>query len=200
MGCLKNILKAVVLVLAFIGFASLGGKDYVTKLVNDYMNPPQNVMLERAKKIGDFSRIGDEFEIDKSASALGYTGVLAEHKSTGQKMVIIDSGAKPLLTPEDFEDGKIDKKLQDLTEKFKYQFVNIQDLKITRKGHLKTFGKVAPYVRFEAKANKLPVGAIGGIVSAVKTPSGKIRVIVSANEKDKYSQLIAEDFFKKVKE
>lgn len=200
MGCLKNIFKAAVLVLAVIGFVSLGGKDYVTKFVNDYFNPPQDVMLERAKKVGDFSRVGDEFEIDKAASALGYTGVLAEHKASGQKMVVVDSGKKPLLTQQDFEDGNVDKKLQDLTKKLKYQFVNVQDLKITKQGHLKAFGKRAPYVRFEAKANKLPVGEIGGIVSAVKTDSGETKVIVSVSEKDKYSQIIAEDFFKKVRE
>ena len=31
MGCLKNIFKAVILVLAVIGFTSLGGKDYFVK-------------------------------------------------------------------------------------------------------------------------------------------------------------------------
>lgn len=207
MGCLKNILKAVVLVLAVVGVTSLVGKDQfntyvqdVTKQVTEYFNPPQDIMLERAKKVGDFSRIGDEFEIDKAASALGYNGVLAEHKATGQKMIVVDSGKKPLLTPQDFKDGSVNQKLQDLTKKLKYQFVNIQDLKITKKGYIRTFGQRAPYVRFEAKANKLPIGDVGGIVSAVKTKSGETKVIVSVNEKDKYSQLIAEEFFKKVRE
>jgi len=200
MGCIKNIFKAVILVLAFIGFASLGGKDYVTNIVNDYMHTPKDVMLERAKKVGDFSRVSDEFEIDKAASALGYNGVLAEHKATGQKMIVVDSGKKPLLTPQDFEDGTVDKKLQDLTKKFKGQFVNIDDLKITKSGHMKAFGKRAPYVRFEAKASKLPIGEVDGIVSAVKTDSGEIKVVVSANEKGKYSQLVANEFFKDVRE
>lgn len=207
MGCLKNIIKAVVLVLAIVGVTSLVGKDQldtyvkdVTKQVTDYFNPPQDIMLQRAKKVGDFSRIGDEFEIDKAASALGYNGVLAEHKATGQKMIVVDSGKKTLLTPQDFKDGSVNQKLQDLTKKLKYQFVNIQDLKITKKGYIKTFGQRAQYVRFEAKANKLPVGEIGGIVSAVKTKTGETKVIVSVNEKDKYSQLIAEEFFKKVSE
>jgi len=200
MGCLKNIFKAVILVLAIVGFISIGGKDFFVKKWNEFMNPPQDVMVERAKKVGDFSHIGDEFEVDKAASALGYNGVLAEHKSSGQKMIVIDSGKKPLLTPEDFKDKSVDKKLDDLVEKFKYQFVNIQDLKITKRGYIKTFGKKAPYVRFSAKANKLPIGDIQGIVSAVETSSGKAMVLVSVNEKDKYSQLIAQDFFKNIRE
>jgi len=200
MGCVKNIFKAIILVLAFVGFASLGGKDYVTKIVNDYMNPPQDVMLERAKKVGDFSRVSDEYEIDKAASDLGYNGVLAEHKATGQKMIVVDSGKKPLLTPQDFKEGTVDEKLQDLTQKFKYKFVSVQDLKITKRGYMKSFEKRAPYVRFEAKANKLPIGDIEGIISAVEAPSGEVKVVVSANEKGKYSQLVANEFFKNVRE
>ena len=200
MGCLKNIFKAVVLVLAVIGFTSLGGKDYVIKTWNDYMNPPQDIMLERAKKVGDFSRIGEEYEIDKAASALGYNGVLAEHIASGQKLVVVDSGKKPLLTPDDFKEGKVEQKLQDLTQKFKYSVVNVQDLKITKKGHIKAFGKRAPYVKFSATISKIPGGEVEGIISSIKTDSGQSRVIVSVNEKGKYSQLVAEDFFKKVKE
>ncbi len=200
MGCLKNVFKAFVLVFAVIGFISIGGKDYFVNMWNNYMNPPHDVMLERAKKVGDFSKVSDEFEIDKAASALGYNGVLAEHKSSGQKMVVIDGGKKPLLTPEDFKDEKVEKKLNDLTKRFKYSVVNVKDLKITKKGHVKSFGKDAPYVRFTAKISKVPSGEIEGIISSVKTESGQVRVCVSANEQGKYSQLIAEDFFKKIKE
>lgn len=200
MGCLKNILKAIILVLAVIGFGSLGGDDYVKKTWDNFVNPPQDVMMKRAKKVGDFSHIGEEFEIDKAASALGYNGVLAEHKATGQKMIIIDTGKRPLISPSDFEDKSVDKKLQDLTEKLKYQFVNIQDLKITKRGYIKAFGKKAPYVRFEAKVSKLPIGDVKGIVSAVDTGENGTRVLVSVNEKDKYSQLIAQDFFRNIKE
>ena len=200
MGCLKNIFKAVIIVFAVIGFISIGGKDYFVKLWTDFTNPPQDVMLERAKKVGDFSQIGDEFEIDKAASALGYNGVLAEHKASGQKMVVVDSGRKPLLTPEDFKAGKIEGNLQDLTNKFRYSAINVTDLKIIKKGRIRAFGKAAPYVKFSAKISKIPGGEVEGIISSVETDSGQIRVILSANEKDKYSQLITEDFFKKVRE
>lgn len=200
MGCLKNILKAVILVFAVIGFISIGGKDFFVKKWNEFTNPPQDVMLQRAKKVGDFSKIGDEYEIDKAASAFGYNGVLAEHKASGQKMVIIDSGKKPLLTPLDFKQNKVEEKLQDLTQKFKYSVVNVQDLKITKKGRINAFGKRAPYVRFSAKISKMPTGEIEGIISSVETKSGQTRVIVSANEKGKYSQLVANDFFRNVKE
>lgn len=200
MGCLKNVIKAIILVFAVIGFMSIGGKDFFVQKWQEIMNPPQDVMLERAKKVGDFSKIGDEYEIDKAASALGYNGVLAEHKASGQKMIVVDSGKKPLLTPQDFKDGTVEEKLQDIRKKFKYSVINVEDLEITKKGSIKTFGQRAPFVRFKAKISKVPSGEIEGIISAVETKDGESRVIVSANEKGKYSQIIAQDFFKKVKE
>lgn len=200
MGCLKNILKAVILVFAVIGFIKIGGQDFFIQKWNEFTNPPQDVMQERAKKVGDFSRIGDEYEIDKAASALGYNGVLAEHKASGQKMIVIDSGVKPLLTPQDFKEDKVEQKLQDLTKKFKYSVVNVENLKITKKGHIKTFGKNAQFVKFSAEISKVPGGKVEGIISSVKTDSGQTRVLVSANEQGKYSQLVAQEFFKKIKE
>lgn len=200
MGCLKNILKAVIIVFAVIGFVSIGGKDFFVQKWNELMNPPYDVMLERAKKVGDFSQISDEFEIDKATSALGYNGVLAEHRATGQKMVVVDSGKKPLLTPEDFKQDKVEEKLQELIKKFKYSVVNVKELKITKKGSMKAFGEKAPYVKFSAKISKIPGGEVEGIISSVRTDSGDIRVVLSANEKDKYSQIVAEDFFKNIKE
>lgn len=200
MGCLKNILKAVILVFAVIGFISIGGKDFFVQKWNEFTNPPHDVMLERAKKVGDFSQIGDEFEIDKAASALGYNGVLAEHRSSGQKLIVVDSGKKPLLTPQDFKEDQVEQKLQDLRKKFKYTVINVQDLEITKKGNINSFGQKAPYVRFKAKISKIPSGEVEGIISAVETSNGESRVLISANEVGKYSQLIAQEFFKKIKE
>lgn len=199
-GCLKNVIKAFILVFAVVGFMSIGGKDFFVQKWNEIMNPPQDVMLERAKKVGDFSNVGDEYEIDRAASALGYNGVLAEHKASGQKLVVIDPGKKPLLSPQDFKDDVVEEKLQDLTKKFKYTVVNVKDLKITKKGNMRAFGKKASYVRFTAKISKIPSGDVEGVISAVETKSGKTRVIVSVNEEGKYSQLISQDFFRNVKE
>ncbi len=55
--------------------------------------------------------------------------------------------------------------------------------------------KRSQYVRFNAKISKMPVGEIEGIISAVETKSGQTRVIVSANEKGKYSQTYRKRLF-----
>lgn len=199
MGCLKNILRAVILTLAVVGFFSLGGKELVGNLINNYFNPSQDVMLERAKKVGDFSHINDEFEIEKAAGIMGYNAVVAEHKASGQKMFVVDSGDKPILTAEDIKSDNVEEKLQKALSKVKYQSISVDELKVTKHGIMNSYGKEVPYVKFEARIKKLPIGDVGGIVSVADTKDSQKRLLISLNEKNKYSQLISDEFFRKIK-
>ena len=199
MGCLKNIVRAIIIVLAVVGFMSLGGKELVGSWVNNFFNPPQDEMLERAKKVGDFSKISDEFEIEKAAGVLGYNAVVAEHKATGQKLLVVDSNKKDILTVEDIKSDNVEQKLKKSIQKVKYQALSVDDLRVTKRGTISSYGKEVPYVKFEAKVKKLPIGDIAGMVSVAETKSGDPRLLISANEKSKYSQLISDEFFKKIK-
>lgn len=199
MGCLRNIFRAVLLTLALIGFLSLGGKELVIGLVNNYFNPSKDVMLERAQKVGDFSKINDEFEIERAAGIMGYNAVVAEHKASGQKMFVVDSGDKAILTVEDIKSDKAEEKLQKALGKIKYQAVSVEDLKVTKHGTMSSYGKQVPYVKFEARVKKLPIGDVGGIVSVADIKDGEQRLLISVSEKNKYSQLISDEFFRKIK-
>ncbi len=199
MGCLKNVIRAIFITLAIVGFLALGGKDLIAGLINNFFNPSQEVMLERAKKVGDFSRIDEEFEIEKAAGIMGYNAVIAEHKASGQKMFVVDSKDKTILTKEDIKSDNVEEKLQEALKKVKYQALSVEDLKVTKHGYMSSYGQEVPYVRFEARVKKLPVGDIGGIVSVAETSDGDLRLLVSASEKSKYSQLISDEFFRKIK-
>lgn len=199
MGCLKNILRAIILTLAVVGFMALGGKEFVSGLIGNYFNPSKETMLERAQKVGDFSKINDEFEIEKAAGIMGYNAVVAEHKASGQKMFVVDSGNKDILTVEDIKSENVEEKLYKAISKIKYQAVSVEDLKVTKHGTMHSYGKEVPYVKFEARIKKLPIGDVGGIISVAETKDGESRLLISANEKSKYSQLISDEFFKKIK-
>lgn len=199
MGCLRNIFRAVLLTLALVGFLSLGGKELITGLVNNYFNPSKDVMLERAQKVGDFSKINDEFEIEKAAGIMGYNAVVAEHKASGQKMFVVDSGDKAVLTVEDIKSDKAEEKLQKALSKIKYQAISVENLKVTKHGTMNSYGKEVPYVKFEARVKKLPIGDVGGIVSVAQIKDGEQRLLISVSEKNKYSQLISDEFFRKIK-
>lgn len=199
MGCLKNIFMAIILALAFVGFMSLGGGELVKQVVKNYLNPSQDTLVKRAEKVGNFENINEEFEIEKAAGMLGYNGVVAEHKASGQKLIIVNTNNKPILTEEDIKSEEIEDRLIALTNKIKYQTFQVEELKITKRGMLNSYGKEAPYVKFEARAKKLPIGDVAGIISVIETKEGEQRLLIAANEKKKYSQLIADEFFKAVK-
>ena len=199
MGCLKNIIRAIIITLAVVGFFFICGKDLISGLVNNYLHPSKDTVMERAQKVGDFSKINDEFEIEKAAGIMGYNAVVAEHKASGQKMLVVDSGNKKILTAEDIKSDNVEEKLHRALNKIKYQAITVDDLKVTKHGTMSSYGSEIPYVRFEARVKKLPIGDIGGIISVAKTKDGEERILISANEKDKYSQLISNEFFKKIK-
>ena len=199
MGCLKKIFQSILLALAIIGFLSIGGKDWVVNIFDKYLYTSHETMMQKAQKVGDFSNINEEFELEKATGMMGYNGVVAEHKATGQKMVVIDANNKPLLTRDDIISGNIEPKLQSVLGKIKYQAIGIENFSVTKHGEMSSFEKVVPYVRFKAKISRFPVGEVGGVIAVAKNKDGEDRILISANEDSKYSQLLAEEFFKKIK-
>ncbi len=199
MGCLKNILRAIILTLAVVGFLSLGGKEFVTKYISQIFNPSAETILDRAKKVGDFSGLNEEFELEKASGMFGYNGVVAEHKASGQKFIVVDTASKPLFTQDDIRSDNLEEKILDVLSKFKIQAVSIDELEITKHGEMSSYGKTVPYAKFDAKIKKLPIGNVSGIISVAETKDGEPRILISANEKSKYSQLISDEFFKNIK-
>lgn len=199
MGCLKKIIQSIILCLAFIGFMSIGGGDFVKTKFDEFLSKQSTNVEKKASEIGDFSNISDEFEISQTASLFKYNGVIAEHKSSGQKMVIFESkNGSDLITADDIINNRTEEKINNLTTKFKYSAIKIQDLKLGSKGELNAYGKNNPYVKFSAKISKIPIGDIEGIISAYEDED-KNKLLISVNEKNKYSQIVAQEFFKKVK-
>ena len=57
------------------------------------------------------------------------------------------------------------------------------------------YGKTVPCARFTAKVRKLPMGSLNGMVAVVETEGENNKILISANQSDKYSQLITKQFF-----
>ena len=197
---IKIIFNATLLVLAIIGFNAIGGQKYVEIAKNHITTFIQERAEESAKKFGNFSNLHEEFEIDSTVNLFGYRAVIAEHNVSGQKMCIVDSKKKPLLTQTDIKSDNLEKQMQELADKFKYQAVSFHEIKVISRGTMNIYGQTVPYAKFEAKANKLPFSDLAGIVASVKTSDGSEKLAISLSEQKKYSQLIAEEFFKNVKE
>lgn len=199
MSCLKNVTRAIILTGIIVGFVALGGKEFLITQFKNFVNPSHDVVLERAQKVGDFSKIDKEFEIEKAAGVMGYNAVLAEHKATGQKMVVVDSGKKQLLTQEDIKADDAETRIKNAIHKVKYQSDALEEFRVIEKGTMTSYGQTVPYVKFCARIKKLPIGEISGIISVAKDNNGNDKILVSVNEKEKYSQLISNEFFKVIK-
>lgn len=197
---IKIVFNSLIIVLALIGFNAIGGQKYVEGAISGISGFIKQHAANQAKAIADFSSLHEEFQIDNTVNILGYKAVLAEHKISGQRMCIIDSGNKPILTQEDIKGAHTEEKLQESVSKLKYQAISFQDIKVLSKGTMTAYGQTVPYAKFEAKSNRFPVSDLTGIVSSLKTSDGSEKLIISVSEKKKYSQLISEEFFKNVKE
>ncbi len=197
-GCFGLIIKIAIVILAYIGFQTIGGVDFVKEQFDKWNHPSQDVLQEKAKKIADLSNINDEYIIDKTASVMDYHFVLAEHKATGQKIMLVDPKKEDILTKEDFKTGEVDEKIKGLNDKFQYQLIRLENLKITKKGQIHTLDQTVPYVKFEADTVNLPIGHISGIIGVAQKDDKNI-ILASMNKSDKYSQIITESFFKQVK-
>ena len=197
---IKIIFNATILVLAFIGFNSIGGQKYVDALVKNVSSFIKNNAQETAKEIGDFSNVDKEFEIDNTFKFMGYKGVLYAHNASGQRLVILNTGNKVLLSQADIQGKDVTKKLKSAFEKSKYQAITLEELNIVERGTITTKGKTVPYAKFDAKVTRLPVKDYSGIVAALTDSKGNNELIVAVNEQKRYSQLITREFFSKIKE
>ncbi len=199
MGCLKNVTRSIFLTVVAVGFIAFGGQKWIKDSINNFLHPTHDVIMERAQKVGDFSKIDKEFEIEKAAGLMGYNAVIAEHKASGQKMVVVDTSKKAIITQADIKAPDAEERIKNAISKFKYQTAALEEFHITEKGTMTSYGQEIPYVKFRAKLKKLPIGEISGIISVVEDEKGNDKILVSANQGEKYSQLISNEFFKVIK-
>ena len=197
MGCL---IKLIIILLAVVGVITLGKTVLRDKFnINIFGEQSQEKLMQKASKVADFSNINDEYKLKKTANILGFETVIAEHPGSGQKFIVSNEGKKNFLTKRDFVTKNVDKKLQTVAEKMQYQMVRIEDLEITQRGTITSMGQTVPFVKFEATTVNLPVSSVKGIVGAATNKDKETLLIISVNDGKKYSQIIAQEFFKDVR-
>ena len=199
-GCLSFIIKTIIAVLVFFGLLHLGVIDFIKDKVKEYKDAPsQEKMVEKAKDVIDLSEIDDEYTIDKNLKILKNRMIVAEHNASGQKMIMIEPKNENILTKEDINSENIEKKIEETLAKYKYQLVKFEDITVSKKGQLSGIGQKIPYVKVSAQISNLPMKDMEGILGVAELENGKNLIIISVNEKGKYSQIIADAFYKQVK-
>lgn len=195
----KNIVNTLIIILAVVGLLSLYKNHSFDNMLGSVSNLFSFDKEKTVEQVGDFSQVDEEFNIDTAVNVMGYKTVVAKHSGSGQKMIIVDSGRKKLLTKNDLKDDKVKIKLEDLCHKYAKNSAEVESIEIIDRGYMNTYGQKVPYVKINAKLSKFPKSNFTGIVSVVDEDAKNQRIIVSINDKKHYSQLITTEFYKNVK-
>ena len=198
-GCLRSIISLIILVFAFIGFKSIGGVDYVKGLIDSYLNPPSQKTQIEAQKIANFSKVPKNYEILKALDIFGVKAVVANERKTDQKMVFADPGWAFKLSKNDIRSNNIDEQLKNIASKFAIQPIKVKNLEIEKKGNFEALNQTIPYVKVKVYLSGSPYKNLEGIIGVANMEDNKNKLVISLNEPGKYSEQVAEKFFKSIK-
>lgn len=198
-GCLSFIIKTIIAVLVFFGLLHLGVIDFIKTKINEHKTTEQSQILDKTKDIVDLSNIDSEYNIEKNVKILKNRMIIADHNATGQKMIMIEPRNGDILTKEDIKDDKLQGKIDKIVSQYKYQLVKFDKLEVSKKGEFTGINQKIPYAKVNAQISNLPIKEMEGIVGVAELDNGKNLIVISVNQKGKYSQIITEAFYKKVK-
>ena len=203
-GCLSFIIKTVIAVLVFFGLLHLGVIDWAKEKYNEWQGKDaerQEKMVDKTKDIVNLSKIDkEEYSINKDLKLLKNRMIVAEHKATGQKMFMIETKNENLLTKEDITSEKIEEKINTLVDKYKYKLVKFEKIEVKKAGEMDSLNQKVPYVKVIGVVSNLPIKDVEGIVGVAELENEKNMIVLSVNEKGKYSQIITDGFYNKVEQ
>ena len=199
-GCFSLIIKTVIAVLVFFGLLHLGVIDFIKDKINESKSPSQEQMLEKTKDIIDLSNIDDEYSIDKNLKFLKNRMIIADHNASGQKMIMIEPANENILTKADIRSDNLQSKIENAVNKYKYKPIKFEKIEVSKKGSMPGVNQEIPYAKITAEIANLPIKDMEGIVGVAELKNGKNLIIISINEKGKYSQIIANSFYGQVKQ
>ncbi len=198
-GCLSLIIKIIIAVLVFFGLKYIGAIDFIKEKIDNYQNPSQEKILEKTKDIADLSQIGEEYVVEKNLNILKNRMIIAEHNASGQKMIIIEPRDEDIITKGDITSNNFEAKLKQILNKKQYKIIRFENLIVSKSSKMHGFNQEIPYVKVTGEITNLPFKSVEGIVGCAYSDNGKSLILISLNEKGKYSQIITDAFFNKVK-
>lgn len=176
MGCLKSILKKILILVLIVAFFALGGYTFVKDKIKNYQYPTREAFVESEKNYGDFSNISGDYQLYRSFNFFGYKKINAKYLPTGQKITIFDLKNEELISQKDFDTHIIDSKIDTLLKSLKDSIVTFEDFEIIQRGKYQTKGKEIPYIAFKASVKNIPFKEVKGIVAAYSTKNEKAQI------------------------
>lgn len=173
MGCLKSIIKKIIFIALVVAFFAFGGYTFTVQKIKEYQNPPRSKFIETEKNYGDFSRVSGDYQLCRNFNLFGYKKINAKYLPTEQKITIYDLKDENKISPQDFENGEIDNKINALLDKFKDSVITFEDFKIIQKDFYNAKNKKVPYLAYQAKVKNLPFKNVMGVIACYSTKNPK---------------------------
>ena len=198
MGCLKSILKKILLVALIFAFFAFGGYAFVRDKIKQYQYPPRDAFVEAEKRYADFSRVSGDYQLYRSFNFFGYKKINAKYLPTGQKITIFDLKDENLISVSDFLTGEIDEKIDEVLSKTKDSIITYENFEIIKKDKFYAGKKEVPYLVYKASVKNIPFKEVIGTfcVYSIKDENQEAssKVIFSVVDDKAYNPVVVRDF------
>ncbi len=219
MGCLKRIFNMVIFIVLLFAFFAYGGYTFVKNKYDAYTKPQREVLINEEKNFGDLSGVSADYALSRSLNFFGYKKLNALYIPKNQKITIADLNSKEILSESDFNEGKIEEKLEELSKKvINSPVMPIENIEIIKKGNLVMGAKIVPYADFKADVKYIPFLTLKGTIAVYDTQNSKngvvdkikdkiskdnsnitSKVIISTKFSNDYSDEITKEFISQIK-
>lgn len=183
MGCLKGIIRLIVIILVTIGFFYFDGPGFLKERIDEYRSPAKEILVQDEKDYGNLAYTSDDYKIQRSITMGGKRKLLITHIPSGQKISLIDIGNTTTINQADFYSTKIDLKLYQIMDTVKNYSAEIKDIEITQRGTILAKGKIVPYVNFSAKLKIFPLIKVNGTIAAYNTKNADDGIMTKIGKK-----------------
>ena len=198
MGCLKSIVKKIIIIALIVAFFMFGGWALVKQKINDYKNPPRSEFIEGEKYYADFSDVSSDYQLTRSFNLFGYKKIGAKYLPTGQKITMFDLKNENKITVKDFEHNEIDNKINSVLGNLKDSFITLENFEIINRGSYRAKNKLIPYIVFSADVKNVPfkkvIGVLGAYSTENKNSNVSTKIILSIVDKKAYNPNIVKNF------
>ena len=198
MGCLKSIIKKILILIAIVAFFAFGGYAFVKDKIKQYQYPPREAFVEAEKKYGDFSKVSGDYQLYRSFNLFGYKKINAKYLPTGQKITILDLKNEDIICVSDFYTGEIKEKIAQILDKLKDSIVTYENFEVVLNDTYKATNKSIPYIKFKASVKNIPFKDVVGIIGAYSTmdeeQKASTKLIVSIVDNKAFNPLIVKNF------
>jgi len=197
MGCLKSLVKKIIIIALIIAFFAFGGWTLVKKKINEYKNPTREEFIKTETDYADFSSVSGDYQLSRCFNFFGYKKISAKYLPTGQKITIFNLKDEDKISTKDFETRQIDEKINSILDKLKDSFITFENFEIINRGTIQAKNKTVPYIVFSADVKNIPFKKVNGVVAAYlikNEDKNSTKLVFTIVDKKAYNFSIIKEF------